>query len=73
VLHDDVIILVAQLIFTNWPCLEQNLFSEYCQINSRLPAMAFYNSQNFLLGFPRNQSNGLSIRKNSSGQSSILE
>ena len=37
--------------------LEQNSLSGYCQVSSRSPAMAFYDTHSSLRGFQRNCSN----------------
>ena len=50
-------------------CLEQNSLSGYHQVSSRSTAMAFYDAQSFLRGFPRKHSNASSVRKSYSSWS----
>ena len=49
--------------------LEQNSLSGYDQVSSRLTAMEFHDTQNFLWGFQRKHSNVSHIRKSHSGWS----
>ena len=50
-------------------CSEQNSLSGYCQVSSRSPTMAFYDTHSSLRGFPRNHSNASLITKDYSGRS----
>ena len=50
-------------------CLERNSLSRYCQVSSRSPAMAFYDTHSSLRGFHRNCSNASLITKDYSRQS----
>ena len=68
---NDVIIGAAMWPIMKWKidlhngtlsCSKQKL-REYYQVSSRLPAMAFYDAQNSLRGFPRNCSNVSLITK----------
>ena len=49
--------------------LEQNSLSEYCQVSSRSPTMAFYDTQNFSQEFPRKHSYASHIGKSYSSWS----